>query len=90
MLWQGVEETAYGNYTYEITLKADGTGEGSYVDEAGLYPSDLEITEVAVNGNEVVMTYLSYAMEYTMTFTYEDGKLVTSQGAMWGSLTLEK
>ncbi len=88
--WTGTEVTAYGNYVYDITINADGTGTGVYVDEAGAYPSDMEITGVAIEGNTVTVTYLSYSMEYTIVFTYEDGVLSSDSGAMWGELTLEK
>ena len=88
--WTGVEETAYGNYNYTIILNADGTGTGTYVDEAGLYPSDMVITALTITDDKVVLTYESYSMEYTIEFTYQDGLLVSELGAMWGSLTLER
>ena len=88
--WQGTEVTAYGNYIYDFTINADGTGTGTYVDEAGTYPSDMDITAVTVNGNTVTVTYLSYTMEYEIVFTYENGVMTSDMGAMWGALTVEK
>lgn len=88
--WEGTEVTSYGDYSYTITLNNDGTGTGKYVDSEGLYPSDLVISKTEISGDKVVLTYLSYGMEYTMEFTYSDGALSTSQGAMWGSLTLNR
>ena len=88
--WVGTEVTAYGDYSYEITLNADGTGSGKYVDAAGMYPSDMVISKIEVNGSNVVITYASYGMDYTIEFTYADGALTSSQGAMWGTLTLNR
>ena len=88
--WEGVEETAYGNYNYVFKLNADGTGTGNYVDEDGLYPADITVKSTTVNGNSVVMVVETYGMEYTIEFAYNDGKLVSQQGLMWGALTIEK
>lgn len=89
--WSGTEITTdYGNYLYELTINADGTGTGMYVDEAGLYPTDMEITAIEIDGNTVKVTYIVYEMEYAMTFTYSNGVLTTAQGAVWGALTLTK
>ena len=88
--WIGTEVTPYGDYSYEITLNADGTGSGKYVDAAGMYPSDMVISKIEVNGSNVVITYASYGMDYTIEFTYADGALTSSQGAMWGTLTLNR
>ena len=88
--WVGTEVTAYGDYSYEITFNADGTGSGKYVDAAGMYPSDMVISKIEISGNTVVITYASYGMDYTIEFTYADGVLTSSQGAMWGTLTLNR
>lgn len=88
--WTGVELTAYGNYNYTITLNADGTGTGVYVDEAGYYPSDMDIKSLVIDGNIVTLTFESYSMEYEIVFVYQDGQLVSEQGAMWGTLTLAR
>lgn len=83
--WTGSEEF------YKFVINADGTGSGNYADEAGLYPSDLTITALTVEGNNVILAVTdSYSMEYTIEFTYQDGSLVSSKGLMWGSLTLVK
>ena len=50
----------------------------------------MEITGVAIEGSTVTLTYLSYDMEYTIVFTYENGTLSSDLGAMWGKLTLTK
>ena len=88
--WTGTEVTDYGNYVYNVTINADGTGTGVYADESGAYPSDMEITGVAIEDSTVTLTYLSYDMEYTIVFTYENGTLSSDLGAMWGKLTLTK
>ena len=89
-IWTGTEVTDYGNYVYNVTINADGTGTGVYADESGAYPSDMEITGIAIEGSTVTLTYLSYDMEYTIVFTYENGTLSSDLGAMWGKLTLTK
>ncbi len=88
--WQGVEETAYGNYNYNFVINADGTGSGTYVDEAGAYPSTMDIIATEISGNTVTVKYISYTMEYEIVFTYEAGTMTSDLGAMWGALTVEK
>ena len=89
-VWTGVEETAYGNYNYQITLASDGTGTGNYADTAGEYPADIIVKSTTIDGTSVVMVVETYGMEYTVEFVLEDGKLVSQQGLMWGTLTLSK
>ena len=88
--WTGTEVTDYGNYVYNITINADGTVTGGYVDEEGQYPSDFADATITVDGETITLAYVSYATDYTIVFTYADGTLTSAQGAMWGTLTLTK
>ncbi|MBQ3572632.1 MAG: InlB B-repeat-containing protein, partial [Clostridia bacterium] len=88
--WAGKEITAYGNYDYTFTVKADGTGNGVYVDEAGAYPTDFEITSIVINGNKVTLSAIIETMEYSIEFTYADGVMNSNMGFVWGTLTVEK
>ena len=88
--WTGTEVTDYGNYVYNITINADGTVTGGYVDEEGQYPSDFADATITIDGETVTLAYVSYSTDYTIVFTYADGTLTSTQGAMWGTLTLTK
>ena len=88
--WAGKEITSYGNYDYTFTVKADGTGNGVYVDEAGEWPTDFEITSIVINGNKVTLSAVIATMDYTIEFTYADGVMTSDMGFVWGAITVEK
>ncbi len=88
--WAGKEITAYGNYDYTFTVKADGTGNGVYVDEAGEWPTDFEITSIVINGNKVTLSAVIATMDYAIEFTYADGVMTSDKGFVWGAITVEK
>ena len=88
--WAGKEITSYGNYDYTFTVKADGTGNGVYVDEAGEWPTDFEITSIVINGNKVTLSAVIAERNYSIEFTYADGVMTSDMGFVWGAITVEK
>ncbi len=88
--WAGKEITSWGNYDYTFTVKADGTGNGVYVDEAGEWPTDFEITSIVINGNKVTLSAVVATMDYSIEFTYADGVMTSDAGFVWGTISVEK
>ncbi len=92
--WTGTETTSYGSYAYDFTINADGTGSGTYASSATTYNCD--ITEIVIDGNKVTVKFATEDMFGgsptidEVEFTYDNGALTTSNGIMWGALTLTK